>query len=92
LDEVRSAARDALTSLGADVESDQDATTISGKTGWSMFSFFGERVRIDLDPGDADVSVSVTSEQSRGQLLDLSRRNQKNVGSILNSMETRLRS
>jgi hypothetical protein len=92
MEDVQSAAEDALTSLGAEIAAAPDDMAITGRTGWSMFSFFGERVRIELHPSGDDVRVSVTSEQSRGQLLDLSRRNEKNVGTILNSMETRLRS
>jgi hypothetical protein len=88
--DVMTAATDALRSLGADIEDGSDGTTVSGKTGWSMFSFFGERVRIDLEQVDDDVRVTVTSRQSRGQFLDLSRRNQKNVGTVLNAMAMRL--
>ena len=52
--------------------------------------FFGERVKVTLAPHDDAVAVTVVSEQSRGQLIDLGRRNQKNVGAILNAMATRL--
>jgi hypothetical protein len=92
LDDVRNAASDALASLGAKVETSTVGTTLSGKTGWRLMSFFGENVTIELSPDDDVVHVNVTSDQSRGQLLDLSRRTQKNVGTILNAMETRLSS
>ena len=89
LEEVRTAASDALASLGADVEVSSDGKTVSGKTGWSLMSF-GEHVEISLEPQGKKVLLSVTSKQSRGQLLDLGKRNEKNVGFILNTMSTRL--
>ena len=67
-----------------------DGRTVSGKTGWSLMSFFGENVEIKLEPRGDQVLVSVTSKQSRGQPLDLGKGNQKNVGSVPNSMATRL--
>ena len=90
LEDVRAAASDALASLGAKVDVSSDRKTISGKTGWSAMSFFGEHVEINLKPQGDRVLVSVTSKQSRGQLLDLARKNEKNVGSVLNAMPTRL--
>jgi hypothetical protein len=90
LEKVRDAASDALASLGAKAELSSDGNTVSGKTGWSLMSFFGERVEINLEPQGDHVLVSVTSKQSRGQLLDLSHRNQKNVGSVLGAMTARL--
>lgn len=90
LEEAKAAASDALASLGAEVEVSSDGKIVSGKTGWSLMSFFGESVEIKLEPLGDQVLVSVTSKQSRGQLLDLGKRNQKNVGSVLNTMSTRL--
>ena len=90
LEEAKAAASDALASLGAEVEVSGDGRTVFWKTGWSLMSFFGENVEIKLEPQGHQVLVSVTSKQSRGQLLDLGKRNQKNVGSVLNTMSTRL--
>jgi hypothetical protein len=90
LEDVRIAASDALASLGAKVEVSNDSRTVSGKTGWSLMSFSGENVEINLEPQGDNVLVPVTSKQSRGQLFDLGNRNQKNVGSVLNAMSKRL--
>ena len=91
VDEARDAASDALASLGATVEVSADGKSVSGTTGWSLMSF-GEHVEIDLRSEGDGVEVSVKSMQRRGQFRDLSRRNDKPVGKILNAMETRLRS
>ena len=88
LEETRAAACDALASLGADVDVSGDGMTVRGKTGWSLMSF-GENVNIELEPQDDEVLVAVSSKQ-RFQLFDLSKRNQRNVGSVLNTMSTRL--
>lgn len=42
LEEVREAASDALASLGAKVEVGEDGMSLSGTTGWTLFSFWGE--------------------------------------------------
>jgi hypothetical protein len=90
LDEVRDAASDAIESLGAKVEVSSDKMTLSGTTGWTLFSF-GENVQVSLKPEEDDVHVTVRSAQRvRVALLDLGRRNQKNVASVLNAMTTRL--
>ena len=91
IEEVREAAADALRSLGAEVEVSENGATVSGTTGWSLMSFFGEKVTINLEPEGDAVRADVHSKQSRGQFLDLGRRNQKNVGSILSSMSSRLK-
>jgi hypothetical protein len=91
LDDVRDAARDALAGLGAEVEVSADGTTLTGATGWTLFSF-GENVQITLTPQTDDVLVSVQSQQRvRVALLDLGGRNRKNVGSVLGAMATRLK-
>lgn len=89
LEEVRAAASDALSSLGANVEVSEDGTTLSAKTGWSLLSF-GQRIEVQLRPDADSVDVGVTSTQNRFQVADLGKMNQKNVGTILSTMETRL--
>lgn len=90
LEEVRDAAHDALLALGAEVTESEDGTVLSGRTGWTLFSF-GEVVRVTLAPGDGAVGVTVESSQRvRVALMDLGGRNRKNVGSVLSSMASRL--
>jgi hypothetical protein len=89
LEDVRSAASDALSSLGAAVEVSEDGTMLSAKTGWTLFSF-GQRIEVELRPDADTVDVGVTSTQNRFQVADLGKRNHKNVGTVLNAMETRL--
>jgi hypothetical protein len=91
LDEVRRVASDALATLGAEVEISADGTTLSGRTGWTLFSF-GENVEITLDPHDDGTQASVSSaHRLRSSRFDLGSTNRKNVGSILASMAGRLR-
>jgi hypothetical protein len=90
IEAVRSAASDALTSIGCTVATSSDGTTLSGRTGWSLFSF-GENAEVVLDPQDDGVHVTVRSaHRLRTSVLDLGSRNQKNVGSVLASMASRL--
>lgn len=90
LEEVRTAASDALTSIGAKVEVSDDGTTLSGTTGWTLFSF-GEKLEIELKPRGDKVDVRVHSTQRvRIALADLGSRNRKNVGAVVNAMATRL--
>lgn len=91
LEPTREAAHDALLSLGSEVEESPDGKVLSGKTGWTAFSF-GEDVVITLEAED-DASTKVTVESSqrlRIALLDLGARNRRNVGTVLNAMASRL--
>jgi hypothetical protein len=92
VDEVRDAASDALASLGAKIEESEDRMSLVGTTGWTLFSF-GEKVQVTLQSRKDGVHVTVHSTQRvRIALADLGKRNQKNVGSVLNAMATRLSS
>ena len=54
-------------------------------------SLYWERVYVALKPEEEDVHVTVRSAAKlRVAQLDLGRRNQKNVASVLNAMTTRL--
>lgn len=91
LEPTREAAHDALLSLGSEVEESADGSVLSGKTGWTAFSF-GEDVVITLEP-ENDVTTRVTvgsSQRVRVALLDLGSRNRRNVGTVLNAMASRL--
>lgn len=87
METARNAAWDALASLGAEVN--EEGNQLRAVTGWSLFSF-GEHVEVELTQQDEEVLVTVRSRQKRGQTLDVSRRNHKNVGSVLSRMSLRL--
>lgn len=90
LEQVREAAHDALSSLGSEVEESEDGRVLSGKTGFTAFSF-GEKVESALVPDGDTTTVTVGSSQRvRIALLDLGRRNRRNVGAVLNAMASRL--
>ena len=90
IEQVREAARDALLSLGSEVEESDDGNVLSGKTGFTVFSF-GENVEITLDPEGDTTAVTVRSSQrARIALMDLGSRNRKNVGTVLTAMASRL--
>ena len=89
IDDARQAAWDALATLGAEVTVSDDGTSLEAKTGWSLFSF-GEVVHVDLQTQGDEVEATVKSRQNRAQMLDVSRRNHKNVGSVLTAMSARL--
>jgi hypothetical protein len=90
IQQVREAAHDALLSLGSEVTESEDGNVLSGKTGWTTFSF-GETVEITLEPSDGAVTAEVESRQRmKVALLDLGHRNRRNVGAVLNAMASRL--
>ncbi len=90
LEKAHEAAHDALLSLGSEVVESDDGKVLSGKTGWSAFSF-GEDVVITLTPAGDATEVNVESSQRvRIALLDLGSRNRRNVGTVLTAMASRL--
>lgn len=90
IEKVREAAHDALLSLGSEVEESDDGNVLSGRTGWTVFSF-GERVSIALQPEGDSTTMSVESTSRLPfAVADLGRRNRKNVGTVLTLVAARL--
>lgn len=90
IEQVREAAHDALLSLGSAVEESDGGNVLSGKTGFTAFSF-GENVVITLVPeGDATKVTVESSQRVRVALLDLGSRNRRNVGTVLTAIASRL--